>query len=211
LRGLSLALYVLLAAGLFAAGPGSRPAQAQTGATFDLFSMFPHQVLAPAAGKTFTWMPLDTRNISDVSEWLWLSTRSESPYFNAVVFPCLVRPSGAQGKARSWVLVSCAPGTPEGTVGYIKVTGTRGGETHRLWLKVTALSSMPSLELSRGDLLLGQGYRDPVRQAFTGRPSPGTWPPPTSAAPRTRTPSPSAARIPAGCGSSTVPGGRSAA
>jgi len=172
-RAMGLFLAACLVLALQLSPQAALPAQAQTRATFDLFSMFPHQVLAPAAGKTFTWMPLDARNISDVSEWLWLSTRSESPYFNAVVFPCLVRPSGAQGKARSWVLVSCAPGTPEGTVGYIKVTGTRGGETHRLWLKVTALSSMPSLELSRGDLLLGQGYRDPVRQAFTGRPL--TW------------------------------------
>lgn len=169
-RGISLALSVLLAAGLLATGSGFHPALAQTRATFDLFSMFPQQVLAPAAGKTFTWMSLETRNITDNSEWVWLSTRSESPYFNAVVFPCLVRPTGAEGKARSWVLVSCAPDTPEGTVGYVKVTGSRGSESHHLWLKATALSSLPGLELSRGDLLLGQGYRDPVRQPFTGRP-----------------------------------------
>ena len=146
------------------------PALARPRATFDLFSMFPHQVLAPAAGKTLTWMPLETSNIVDVTEWVWLSARSESPYFKVMVLPCVVRPSGAQGKAKSWVMVSCAPDTPEGTVGYIKVTGTRRGETHRLWLKVTAISSRPALELSRGDLLLGQGYRDPVRQPFTGRP-----------------------------------------
>ncbi|WP_287154938.1 alkaline phosphatase family protein [Candidatus Solincola tengchongensis] len=172
-HGLSLALALILAACLFLYGPGVGTAKAQATATFDLFSMFPQQVLAPSAGRTFTWMPLDTRNIADVTEWTWLSVSSESPYFTAVVLPCLVRPAGRDGTARSWVLVSCSPQTPEGTVGYIKATGKRGAETHRLWLKVTALSSAPRLELSRGDTLLGQGYRDPVRQPFTGRPL--TW------------------------------------
>ncbi len=164
------ALTLILATSLALAGPGTSPALATTTATFDLFSMFPQQILAPSVGKTLTWIPLDTRNIADVSDWVWLSARPESPHFTAFVFPCLVRPSGAEGTARSWALVSCSPGTPEGTVGYIKVTGMRGAETHRLWLKVTALSSLPSLEMSRGDPLMGQGYRDPVRQPFTGKP-----------------------------------------
>lgn len=167
---LSLFLTLILAACLFLSGPGVGQAEVRTSATFDLFSIFPQQVLAPSAGRTFTWMPLDTRNIADVAEWAWLSVRSESPHFTAVVLPCLVRPSGRDGTVRSWVLVSCSSQTPEGTVGYIKVTGTRGRETHHLWLKVAALSSLPSLELSRGDMPLGQGYRDPIRQPFTGKP-----------------------------------------
>jgi hypothetical protein len=142
-------------------------------ATFDLFSIFPQQMLAPAAGKTFTWIPVETRNIADVTEWTWLSTNSESPYFSAFIIPPLVRPSGAEGKAKSFVLVSCAPGTPEGTTGYIKVTGIRGSEQHRMWLKVTALSSEPVLKRGTGDLLGGQGYKDPVLQAYTGTPL--TW------------------------------------
>jgi len=142
-------------------------------ATFDLFSMFPEQMLAPSAGKTFTWLPLETRNIADVTEWTWLSTNSESPYFNAFIIPPLVRPSGAEGTAKSWVLVSCAPGTPEGTVGYIKVTGIRGSEQHRAWLKVTALSSEPRLDMTAGEMLTGQGYKDQKLQTFTGEPI--TW------------------------------------
>lgn len=108
-------------------------------------------------------MSLETRNITDNSEWVWLSTRSESPYFNAAVFSSRVLPRGAEGKSRSWVLISCAPDISEGTVGYVKLTGSRGSESYHLWLKATALSSLPGLELSRSDLLLGQGYRDPVR------------------------------------------------
>jgi hypothetical protein len=139
-------------------------------ATFDLFSMFPQQYLSPATGRTFTWIPLETRNIAVASQWTWLSASSESPYFNAFVMPSLVRPVGAGGVARSWVLVNCSPDTPEGTVGNIKVTGIRGSEKHRVWLKVTALSSLPQLENSAGHILLGQGYRTPELQAFTGKP-----------------------------------------
>ena len=155
-------------------GPGvfvsADPPPAYEPATFDLFSMFSQQMLSPATGGTFTWMPVQTRNIADVTGWVWLSAYSESPYFNAMVIPCVVRPAGASGIAKSWVLVSCAPDTPEGTTGYIKVTGVRGSEQHRAWLKVTALSSTPRLELSRGDTLAGQGYADPELQAYTGTP-----------------------------------------
>jgi len=150
--------------GVTAAEPAYAPA------TFDLFSMFPQQMLSPATGKTLTWMPVETRNMADVTEWTWLSAQSESPYFNALVLPSLVRPSGTQGTAKSWVLVSCSPTTPEGTVGHIKVTGVRGSEQHRVWLKVTALASQPRLENSAGELLTGQGYRDPLLQAYTGDP-----------------------------------------
>ncbi len=148
---------------------GAAPA-AYTPATFDLFSMFPQQMLSPSTGRTLTWMPVETRNIADVTAWTWLSVQSESPYFNALVLPSLVRPSGVQGTAKSWVLVTCSPATPEGTTGYIKVTGVRGTEKHRVWLKVSALASQPQLENSAGDILAGQGYRDPLLQAFTGEP-----------------------------------------
>lgn len=142
-------------------------------ATFDLFSMFPQQMLSPATGKTLTWMPVETRNIADVTGWLWLSTYSESPYFNALIIPPLVRPSGAEGKAKSFVIVTCAPDTPEGTTGYIKVTGIRGSEQHRIWLKITALASKPVLNRGSSEMLSGQGYKDPVLQAYTGAPL--TW------------------------------------
>jgi hypothetical protein len=160
--------------GMLPLGPGQGRAEATepayTPATFDLFSMFPQQMLSPATGRTLTWIPVETSNIADVTAWTWLSVKSESPYFNALILPSLVRPSGAQGTAKSWVLVSCSPATPEGTVGYIKVTGVRGSEQHRTWLRVTALASQPQLENSAGDLLSGQGYRDPLLQAYTGEP-----------------------------------------
>ncbi len=149
------------------------PAQAPppfTPATFDLFSMFSQQALSPATGRTVTWMPVETRNISGNGDWTWLSVKTESPYFNAFVFPSLVKPSGPQGKVKSWVLVTCSPSTPSGTVGYFKVTATRGAEKHRVWLKVTSLDSQPALENSPGDVLAGQGYRKPPLQAYTGAP-----------------------------------------
>ena len=167
---LAALLLTMLPLGPGTAGASPPPYQP---ATFDLFSMFPQQMLAPSAGKTLTWMPVEARNISDVNDWMWLKASSESSYFNALVIPCLVRPSGASGTAKSWVLVSCAPGTPEGTVGYIKVTGTRGSEQHRVWLKVTATASKPSIQKSAGMILFGNGYRDPDLQAFTGTPL--TW------------------------------------
>jgi Type I phosphodiesterase / nucleotide pyrophosphatase len=172
-------LYVVLvtAALLFVMlplGPGSETAGASPPAyepaTFDLFSMFPQQFLSPATGRTCTWMPLETRNIADNTDWTWLSARSESTYFNALVMPPLVRPSGAGATAKSWVLVSCSPATPDGTIDYIEVTGTRGSEQHHVWLKVTALASQPQLENSAGDLLTGQGYRSPQLQAYCGEP-----------------------------------------
>lgn len=159
--------------GTLPAAPAQAAPATFTPATFDLFSMFPQQVLSPATGRTITWMPVETRNISGTGDWTWLSVRSESPHFNAFVFPPLVRPSGPQGKAKSWVLVSCSPSTPEGTVGYFKVTGVRGAEQHRVWLKVASIASRPVLENSAGDVLMGQGYRKPLLQAYTG--SPLTW------------------------------------
>jgi len=174
-RATLYAIIILAAALLFAMlplGPGSETAgaapPAYEPATFDLFSMFPQQYLSPATGRTCTWMPLETRNIAAVTEWTWLSARSESPYFNALVMPPLVRPSGAGAVAKSWVLVSCPPTTPDGTIGYIKVTGMRSSEQHSIWLKVTALASQPQLENSAGDILTGQGYRSPLLQVSTG-------------------------------------------
>lgn len=146
------------------------PAAAGGGATFDMFSMFSKQMLSPATGRGSTWMPLDTRNITDSNDWVILKATSELPYFTTCVFPGIVKPAGPNGVASSWVVVYCSPSTPEGTVGYIKVTGTRGSEQHRVWLKVTVLASQPSLALSNGPQLTGQGYTDPVLQAYVGKP-----------------------------------------
>jgi Type I phosphodiesterase / nucleotide pyrophosphatase len=160
-------LFTMLPLGSGLQAVGASP-PAYEPATFDLFSMFPQQFLSPSTGRTMTWMPLETRNIADVAEWTWLTAQSESPYFSALVMPPLVRTSGAGSVAKSWVLVCCSPSTPDGTIGYIKVTGVRGSEQHRVWLKVTALASQPQLENSPGDLLTGQGYKDPTLQAYTG-------------------------------------------
>ena len=156
-----------------AARPAKSKAKARTaggGATFDLFSTFPKQMLAPATGNTMTWMRLETRNIVDNSDTVSLSAECDSSYFTASVFLCKVAPSGATGSASSWVIVSCRPETPDGTVCWIKVTGKRGAETHRMWFQVTALASKPQLDMSTGDLGTGQGYRDPVLQPFAGKP-----------------------------------------
>jgi hypothetical protein len=140
------------------------------GATFDLFSMFPKQMLAPSAGATFTFMFLDTRNIVDSTEVVSLSAQCDSSYFSACIFPCKVAPQGANGTACSFVFVNCRADTPDGTVCWIKVTGKRGTEQHHVWLEVTALASKPQLDKSSGDLGTGQGYKDPDLLPFAGKP-----------------------------------------
>ena len=140
------------------------------GATFDLFSIFSKQMLSPATGMCSTRMPLDTRNIAASNASVTLKATSELSYFTTFVFPGVVKPAGPNGVASSWVIVSCSKSTPEGTTGYIKVTGTRGTEQHRVWLKVTVLASQPKLSLSNGPQLTGQGYPDPVLQAYAGKP-----------------------------------------
>lgn len=147
-----------------------------TPATFDLISLFPEQMLAPPAGKTKTFLNIDVRNISDGDSEVSLSVQGESRYFKAAVKPTTVKPKGKDGVAKAKVDISCLPGTPEGTDGWFKVTGKRGSETHRYWLKVTALSSSPELKIPRGlnlGDLDGQGYADPVLQPYTGKPL--TW------------------------------------
>lgn len=147
-----------------------RTAVAGTPATFDLFSMFPKQMMSPSTGATLTWMPLETRNITDSSEVVSLSAKCDSAYFTAKIFPCKVQPVGATGIAFSWVIITCKPETPNGTECWIKVTGKRGTEKHRVWLKATALASQPRLDKSTGDLGVGQGYRDPELMPFAGKP-----------------------------------------
>ena len=175
-----IALLLLLLPASSAAGAVKRKtakakkvAASSSGATFDLTSMFPYQMLAPKAGKTMTWMSVDAANITETNEPVNLTTYCESPYFTACVWPPFAGPSGAKGKARSFVIVTCKPDTPEGTTGYVKVTGRRGAEEHRVWLKADVLASSPKLEMSQGDTGSGKGYTDPVLQTFTGKPV--TW------------------------------------
>lgn len=179
-----LMCFVPLGAGMAAGAAGSSKIKAKApkaaqktgatasggGATFDLFSTFPKQMLAPTAGSTLTWMQVQTRNITDSSTPVSLAVECDSGYFSAFVFPWAAAPQGANGVAPSWIIITCRPETPDGTVCWTKVTGTRGTETHRIWLEVTALASKPQLERSTGDLLAGKGYRDPVLQPFTGKP-----------------------------------------
>lgn len=149
------------------------PAGAYGAATFDLFSMFPEQMLSPKTGLTSTFMWVETRNITDSGEEVSLSVASESGYFKANIKPALVKPQGKDGKVRSKAGITCSADTPEGTIGWIKVSGKRGDERHYMWLKVTALASRPLLETSEGEHFTGPGYRDPQLQAFTGKPL--TW------------------------------------
>ncbi len=141
-----------------------------TKATFDLFSMFQTQYVAPSAGATFTLFRVQARNITSSYKTISLKTKCTSPYFTATVIPCRLAITGKEGKATALVLVSCAPDTPEGTVCHIKVTGKYQGEKHRQWLKVIALSSKPLLKRTSGDPIAGQGYTDPEVQPYTGVP-----------------------------------------
>jgi hypothetical protein len=156
-----------------AAGTGVQQASAKSvgGATFDLSSMFSQQMLSPSTGSTKTFLLFDTRNIVDTGQEIKLKASPDSSLFTATVKPAVVRPEGASGSVRSRVDVECSDDTPEGTVGWIKVVGTRGGESHRLWLKVTALASRPKIEMSMGVPLsgTGPGHEDAELQAFTGK------------------------------------------
>lgn len=142
-------------------------------ATFDLLSLFSEQLLGPKVGTTSTFLNVEARNITDSDSKISLSVKGESEYFKATIKPLEVGPKGVDGIAKTRVDVSCKPNTPEGTVGWFKVTGKRGSESHRLWLKVTALSSSPEIKLPRGinlSDLEGQGYGDPVLQLCIGKP-----------------------------------------
>jgi hypothetical protein len=148
--------------------PGERK-----GATFDLFSLFSEQALAPVSGLRNTFMPLEARNIVDVPGVVELTAHSESGCFKVRTSRSRLAPRGANGTDTIRVEVSCAANTPEGTVGWIKMTGKRGAESHRLWLKVTALSSQPELKIPSGLNLAdigGQGYADPPLKLYVGKP-----------------------------------------
>ncbi len=140
--------------------------------TFYLSAMFPRQMLSPSTGRTATWTFIDTFNIGEQAGNITLSAQVESPYFKACVLPSIVKPTTGYA-AKSLVWMTCSPSTPEGTVGWIKIIGTRGGEQHHIWLKLTALASQPLLEFSRGEMLGGQGYRDPELKPYVGAPL--TW------------------------------------
>ncbi len=165
----ALAACAVVLPGVSASQAAGTPADG--GATFDLFSMYPEQVLSPAAGTTKTFMPLETRNItSRGAGQVALAADCESDEFSVDVDPDRVVPPKESGAAKSRVNVSCGKGTPAGTVGWIKVTGRRGSESHRIWLKVTALDSRPFIEISRGEPFEGKGYKDPALKVYTGEP-----------------------------------------
>ncbi|MBU1671934.1 MAG: alkaline phosphatase family protein [Actinobacteria bacterium] len=161
-----------LCAGFLPAGAGTS-ARAQTpngGATFDFFSMYPEQYVAPQAGELSTFMPLDVRNIGQASGEVGLVPSCDSGYFKVGVDNPKLTPKGEDGVASTRVAVECEKGTPEDTVGWIKVIGTRGEEAHHIWLKCTALDSRPLLQTSRGIPFTGQGYLDPELQEYVGDP-----------------------------------------
>lgn len=142
------------------------------GATFDLFSRFPEQYLSPAGNRTSTFMPLDTRNIGRQAGKVVLTVSTESPLFTAAVSPSQVEPA-TDKPASSRVNIECSKDTPDNTIGWVKVVGTRGTESHRIWLKATVLASSPYLDLTRGPTMGGQGYLDPRLKAWAGNPV--TW------------------------------------
>lgn len=168
----ALSLLALLLAVMPAAAIAQSTAPTTAGtATFDLYSTYPEQMLSPATGKTSTSMPLDVRNIgSRGTGRVSLTVTPDTPGFTAEVKKSPVDPVGKDGKASTRVTVSCSKSTPEGTVGYVKVSGKRGNESHRIWLKATALSSKPTLEMSRGVPFTGQGHQDNEMQVYVGKP-----------------------------------------
>ncbi|HEY5531736.1 MAG TPA: alkaline phosphatase family protein [Candidatus Anoxymicrobiaceae bacterium] len=172
--GVALLLAASMCLAMFtpASGVAKTPGAATAGgATFDLYSTYPEQMLAPATGKTSTSMPLDVRNIeSRGSGKVALSVTPDTAGFAATIKPATVYPTGNNGKASARIYVNCSKSTPEGTVGYVKVTGKRGNESHRIWLKATATSSLPSLVMSRGVPFTGQGHQDNELQTFVGKP-----------------------------------------
>ncbi len=193
---LALVLMVLVAVPVSTGATPARAAESYTPATFDLYSPFPEQVIAPSRGEACTSMQVEVRNISGPGGIVSLTASCDSPYFSACPVPCIVIPLGASGSYRTTVKVNCAPNTPDGTVCWIKVNARRGAERHYKWLKVTALASHPQLEWSRGQiiapqlqllsdmslerlaalgqdpeaLITGQGYQDALLQSFTGQP-----------------------------------------
>ena len=169
----AIAIGIVPAAQTGTLSAGSQTAMVYGGATFDFFSMFPEQLLSPAGNKTTTFVPLDTRNIGAQSGKVTLAVSSESGWFKATVSPSTVEPTTDKpGKSR--VNLVCAGNTPDNTIGWFKVVGTRGAESHHIWLKVTVLASKPRLDLSRGPLMAGKpGYLDAQLQAYTGKPL--TW------------------------------------
>lgn len=175
----ALALAAALTIGIvpvahIAGSAGAQTPQTVTGgATFDFFSMFPEQYVSPVGGDIETFMPLDTRNIGQQTGSVALSVTSESPYFKARVTPDAVEPATDKpGKSR--VYVECSKDTPDGTIGWFKVIGKRGNESHHIWLKVDAVASKPRLGMSRGPLMAGKpGYLDAEMQPYTGKPM--TW------------------------------------
>jgi len=166
-----IAVYCLaLVGGAPAGNAPASPAVPHGGATFDLQCMFPEQMLSPATGKTDTFMNLEVRNTGDRKGEVSLSVHPQSAYIKAEVRPGKVTPGGEKNAAKCRVDVRANQGTPDGTVCWIKVTGNRRAEKHRIWLKVTSLTSKPKIELSRGFPFTGQGHLDPELQAYVGRP-----------------------------------------
>jgi hypothetical protein len=166
----ALGAFVVPTAQMVGASGTMRAQQATGGATFDFFSMFPQQYLSPEGGRLKTFMPLDTRNIGEQSGKVRLTVSSESHYFKATLAPAEVEPAtGAPGKSR--VYVECAKDTPDNTIGWIKVVGTRGSESHHIWLEADVITSKPRIDMSRGPLMAGKpGYLDAEMQPYTGKP-----------------------------------------
>jgi hypothetical protein len=172
----SAVVVLLCAALIIGSSAGLCPALAvEAGtATFELFCMFPKQMVSPSTGSVTTSFQIEARNIhGGGSGPLALSAFVETPGFSATLSPAQVAPSGPVGKGTSKVTASCLSTVPDGTVGWIKITGKRGTEEHRLWLSVTALSSKPKLARGTGNILLGKGYKDAELKTFTGKPL--TW------------------------------------
>ncbi len=152
--------------------PASAGALGPGKATFELASIFPRQVISPRTGGTVTWFPLDVRNINGGGslKTVRASAVCDQPGFTVKLIGSYYKPDGPDGVASGWVGVCASPSVPDGTDCWIKVTGKRGSELHRVWLKVTALASKPLLERSSGDMLFGKGYKEPETRVFVGAP-----------------------------------------
>ncbi len=169
----SLSLLPSAAAGI----PSLLPAQTtktksgfnEIAATFDLYSMHPTQILPPSGPKSETFLMAEARNITDVSGEVHLRTESETRLITTKVEPSKVLLNGKKSSAKVKVHVRRKGRLTDGKPCWIKLTGRRGNESHRIWLKVEVRASYPQVELSRGPVLRGHGYLEPKLVPYVGK------------------------------------------
>lgn len=138
-------------------------------ATFDLYCMHPIQILAPSGGQSESFFVIEARNIANITGEVDLEVNSETRILTARIKPRKVLLEGKRGIAKAKVYVERRGKLADGKPCWIKVTGRRGNESHRIWLKLEVRASLPQVELSRGPLFKGHGYIEPKLVPYVGK------------------------------------------